>query len=140
MQDVGKPKAVVAAQRVQERVAGVTVTAHHCRIEDMPLSFYEEFTVIVLGLDSLEARRYMNGVACSLLRKHAAACSTSSFVLAFPCRHRWNGPQALQPCDLSATGSCLLDEHMLFAACCFMSVGKVTMSAAARPPPQDSPV
>jgi molybdopterin/thiamine biosynthesis adenylyltransferase len=96
MQDVGKPKAVVAAQRVQERVAGVTVTAHHCRIEDMPLSFYEEFTVIVLGLDSLEARRYMNGVACSLLRKHPAASSTSS---------RGAGISLSTLVDLSAAGT-----------------------------------
>ena len=49
------------------RVAGVTVTPHHGRIEDKGLSFYEKFHVIVLGLDSLEARRYMNSVACSLL-------------------------------------------------------------------------
>lgn len=67
MQDVGKSKAVVAAERINSRVPGVKVTAHHGRIEDMPLDFYQEFTVIVLGLDSLEARRYMNSVACSLL-------------------------------------------------------------------------
>lgn len=67
MQDVGKPKAVVAAERVNSRVQGVNVTPHFCRIEDMPSSFYQEFTVIILGLDSLEARRYMNSVACSLL-------------------------------------------------------------------------
>ena len=67
MQDVGKPKAEVAAQRINERVKGVNVKPHFCRIEDMPLEFYQEFTVIILGLDSLEARRYMNSVACSLL-------------------------------------------------------------------------
>jgi ubiquitin-activating enzyme E1 C len=67
MQDVGKSKAVVAAERINSRVAGVCVTPHHARIEDMPLEFYQDFTVIVLGLDSLEARRYMNSIACSLL-------------------------------------------------------------------------
>ena len=36
-------------------------------IQDKPLDFYEQFHVIVLGLDSLEARRYMNSVACSFL-------------------------------------------------------------------------
>lgn len=67
MQDVGKSKAVVAAERINTRVPGVKVTPHHARIEDMPLDFYQEFTVIILGLDSLEARRYMNSIACSLL-------------------------------------------------------------------------
>ena len=67
MKDVGKPKAEVAAERVKARVKGVQVTPHFCRIEEKPIEFYEEFHVIILGLDSLEARRYMNQVACSLL-------------------------------------------------------------------------
>lgn len=67
MEDVGKPKATVAAARVMNRVQGVTVTPHFCRIEEKPLDFYEQFHVIILGLDSLEARRYMNQVACSFL-------------------------------------------------------------------------
>jgi molybdopterin/thiamine biosynthesis adenylyltransferase len=67
MQDVGKPKAVVAAERVNARVAGANVTPHHARIEDMGPDFYSQFTVIILGLDSLEARRWMNSMACSLL-------------------------------------------------------------------------
>ena len=53
--------------QVMSRVPGVTVTPHHSRIEEKPLDFYEQFHVIILGLDSLEARRYMNSVACSLL-------------------------------------------------------------------------
>ena len=60
--DVGKAKATVAAERVMERVEGITVTAHRCMIQEKPLNFYEQFHVIVLGLDSLEARRYMNSV------------------------------------------------------------------------------
>ena len=67
LRDVGKPKAEIAAQRVQSRVTGVAVTPHFCRIEEKPIEFYEQFHVIILGLDSLEARRYMNQVACSLL-------------------------------------------------------------------------
>mmetsp|Transcript_1726 Transcript_1726/g.4037 ORF Transcript_1726/g.4037 Transcript_1726/m.4037 type:complete len:434 (+) Transcript_1726:764-2065(+) len=66
-QDVGKPKAVVAAERVNARVAGANVTGHHARIEDFGSDFYASFHVIVLGLDSLEARRHMNTVICSLL-------------------------------------------------------------------------
>lgn len=55
--------------QVMSRVPGVTVTPHHGRIEEKPLDFYEQFHAIILGLDSLEARRYMNSVACSLLGK-----------------------------------------------------------------------
>lgn len=36
-------------------------------LQDKPLDWYQQFHVIVLGLDSLEARRYMNSVACSFL-------------------------------------------------------------------------
>ncbi len=54
LKDVGKAKAEVAAARVMERVAGVQVTPHFCRIEDKPTDWYREFHVIALGLDSLE--------------------------------------------------------------------------------------
>lgn len=67
LEDVGKPKAEVAAKRVMERVTGVDITPHFCRIEDKPLDFYSDFAIIVLGLDSVEARSYINAVACGFL-------------------------------------------------------------------------
>ena len=67
LEDVGKAKAEVAAQRIMQRVDGVTVTPHFGRIEEKPLEFYEQFHIIILGLDSLEARRYMNQIACSFV-------------------------------------------------------------------------
>lgn len=67
LEDVGKPKAEVAAKRVMERVNGVSITPHFCRIEDKPLDFYSDFSIIVLGLDSIEARSYINAVACGFL-------------------------------------------------------------------------
>jgi len=66
--DVGQPKATVAAAAIMARVAGVTVTPHHARIEDKDASFYARFHIIVLGLDSLEARRHMNAVVCGMLQ------------------------------------------------------------------------
>lgn len=35
MRDVGRPKATVAAERINERIVGAKVVAHHSRIEDM---------------------------------------------------------------------------------------------------------
>lgn len=64
---MGKPKAEVAAKRVMERVSGVNIIPHFCRIEDKDMDFYEDFVIIALGLDSVEARSYINGVACSFL-------------------------------------------------------------------------
>lgn len=71
--DVGKAKATVAAQRVMERVEGVAVTAHTCMIQEKPVEFYKQFHVIVLGLDSLEARRYMNTVVRVVFAKRVNA-------------------------------------------------------------------
>ncbi|KAL0784704.1 hypothetical protein Bca101_000949 [Brassica carinata] len=67
LEDVGKPKAEVAAKRVMERVSGVEIVPHFSRIEDKELDFYNDFNTIALGLDSIEARRYINGVACGFL-------------------------------------------------------------------------
>ncbi|KAF2583029.1 hypothetical protein F2Q68_00000669 [Brassica cretica] len=67
LEDVGKPKAEVAAKRVMERVSGVEIVPHFSRIEDKELDFYNDFNIIALGLDSIEARRYINGVACGFL-------------------------------------------------------------------------
>ncbi|GJN06281.1 hypothetical protein PR202_ga23992 [Eleusine coracana subsp. coracana] len=66
-QDVGKSKAEVAAKRVMERVSGVNIVPHFCRIEDKEIEFYSQFHIIVLGLDSIEARSYINSVACGFL-------------------------------------------------------------------------
>ncbi|MBA0713912.1 hypothetical protein Golax_012913 [Gossypium laxum] len=67
LEDVGKPKAEVAAKRVMERVSGVNIVPHFCRIEDKDIEFYNDFNIIALGLDSIEARSYINAVACSFL-------------------------------------------------------------------------
>lgn len=52
-----------------ERVSGVNITPHFCRIEEKEIDFYSDFNIIVLGLDSIEARSYINSVACSFLGK-----------------------------------------------------------------------
>lgn len=71
MHDVGKPKAEVAAEKVMQRVKGVKVVPHYGRIEDKNDEFYRQFQIIALGLDSLEARSYINSVICSFLDYNA---------------------------------------------------------------------
>ena len=66
-EDVGASKAETAARRVRERVDGCEVVAHHCRIEDKADEWYRQFDIIALGLDSLEARAYINAVCCGFL-------------------------------------------------------------------------
>ena len=65
MRDVGKSKAEVAAERVMQRVHGVEVTPHFCRIEDKPPEWYQDFHIIILGLDSLEVRSALSPKASS---------------------------------------------------------------------------
>jgi len=65
--DVGRPKATVAAEFVSRRVQGVEVQAHYCPIQDKDATWYQQFQVIVMGLDSIEARRWLNAMACSLV-------------------------------------------------------------------------
>ena len=55
---------------MMERISGVNIEPHFCRIEDKDIDFYNDFNIIALGLDSVEARSYINNVACSFLGLH----------------------------------------------------------------------
>ncbi|XP_061186301.1 NEDD8-activating enzyme E1 catalytic subunit-like [Saccostrea echinata] len=66
--DVGRPKAEVAAEFVNNRVTGCKVTPHYCKIQDFDESFYRQFHIVVCGLDSIVARRWINGMLISLLQ------------------------------------------------------------------------
>ena len=74
--DVGRPKATVAAEFVMKRVPGCKVEAHYCAIQDKDAEWYRQFQVIVMGLDSIEARRWLNAMAC---RRRPRASSPPAF-------------------------------------------------------------
>ena len=57
----------MAAQFINERVAGCNVVPHFCKIQDKDESFYRQFHIVVCGLDSIIARRWINGMLISLL-------------------------------------------------------------------------
>jgi len=64
--DVGASKAAVAARRVMARVPGVKITPHDGRIQDKDEAYYRRFQLVVCGLDSIEARRWINATLVDL--------------------------------------------------------------------------
>ncbi|KAJ9097137.1 hypothetical protein QFC21_004806 [Naganishia friedmannii] len=65
--DVGKSKAVVAAAFIMNRVPGVKVTPYHGKIQDHDETYYSQFQLIVCGLDSIEARRWINATLVQMV-------------------------------------------------------------------------
>jgi NEDD8-activating enzyme E1 len=41
-------------------VKGVSITPHDCKIQDKDEDFYNQFGMVICGLDSIEARRWIN--------------------------------------------------------------------------------
>ncbi|KAI9850860.1 MAG: hypothetical protein M1838_004929 [Thelocarpon superellum] len=66
-EDVGKPKAEVAAKFVEKRVQGVTITPYYGAIQDKDEEYYLQFTMIICGLDSIEARRWINATLVDMV-------------------------------------------------------------------------
>ena len=58
--DVGEFKAEVAAKFIMKRCPGVKVEAHNVPIQEFDEDFYSEFSVIIAGLDNIEARSWLN--------------------------------------------------------------------------------
>jgi ubiquitin-activating enzyme E1 C len=65
--DVGKPKAVCAAAFINKRVPGANVVANFCRIEDKDEDYYRTFNLIIAGLDSVPARRWINSYLVNMV-------------------------------------------------------------------------
>ncbi|KAF7256357.1 hypothetical protein EG68_05904 [Paragonimus skrjabini miyazakii] len=65
--DIGKPKAEVAAQYIMRRVPACKVTPHYKQIQDFGEEFYRQFNVVVCGLDSVVARRWINSMLASMV-------------------------------------------------------------------------
>lgn len=80
-EDVGKPKAEVAARFVNSRVAGVNVVAHHANITQFDKEFYRQFTLVIAGLDSIDARRWLNAMLVSMVEVDANGDPLQSSVI-----------------------------------------------------------
>ncbi|OQD72962.1 hypothetical protein PENDEC_c018G05254 [Penicillium decumbens] len=65
--DIGKPKAKVAAAFVEKRVKGVKITPFVGKIQDKDEDYYMQFKIIICGLDSIEARRWINATLIGMV-------------------------------------------------------------------------
>lgn len=65
--DVGKSKAEVAAAFVERRVPGVKITPYSGKIQDKDEDYYMQFKFVICGLDSIEARRWINATLVDLV-------------------------------------------------------------------------
>ncbi|XP_024838398.1 NEDD8-activating enzyme E1 catalytic subunit isoform X4 [Ovis aries] len=78
--DVGRPKAEVAAEFLNDRIPNCNVVPHFNKIQDFNDTFYRQFHIIVCGLDSIIARRWINGMLISLLNYEDGVLDPSSIV------------------------------------------------------------
>ncbi|UXI22705.1 TP53-regulating kinase-like [Sarcoptes scabiei] len=65
--DLGRSKAEVAAEFINNRIRECNVTAHFCRIEEKSSDFYSQFNIVLSGLDSISPRRWLNSMLFNLL-------------------------------------------------------------------------
>ena len=52
---------------MEKRVKGVKITPYNCKIQDFDDAFYLQFQMVVCGLDSIEARRWINSTLVNLV-------------------------------------------------------------------------
>lgn len=69
--DIGQPKAETAVRAVSNKIPDLNLKFHYCAVQDLPNSFYKNFNAVIAGLDSIEARRYINAVVHSLVEYDA---------------------------------------------------------------------
>ena len=65
--DVGKAKATVAAEFVMKRVPSCSINAFVGKIQDKDEDYYMQFNIIICGLDSIEARRWINATLVGMV-------------------------------------------------------------------------
>ena len=59
-------KSLVARESVLKLNPHLNIQAHHCNIKDLPLHFFNQFQFLVMALDNVEARNYVNKIGIRL--------------------------------------------------------------------------
>ena len=57
----------MAAAFVEKRVKRVRITPYYGKIQDKDDDYYMQFQLVICGLDSIEARRWMNATLVGLV-------------------------------------------------------------------------
>ncbi|WFD30267.1 E1 ubiquitin-activating enzyme [Malassezia sp. CBS 17886] len=65
--DIGRPKATTSAAFVEKRVPGVRITPYFGKIQDKDEAYYMQFHLVICGLDSVEARRWINATLVNMV-------------------------------------------------------------------------
>ncbi|XP_072328383.1 NEDD8-activating enzyme E1 catalytic subunit isoform X1 [Scyliorhinus torazame] len=78
--DVGRPKAEIAAEFINSRIPDCSVVPHFKKIQDFSETFYRQFHIVISGLDSIIARRWINGMLISLLNFEDGTLDPSSII------------------------------------------------------------
>lgn len=65
-EDVGKPKAEIAAQRLQELNPDIDIEVYQMKMENVPVSVYKEADVIIGCLDTFIGRRWISSMALNV--------------------------------------------------------------------------
>ncbi|EEB05854.1 NEDD8 activating enzyme [Schizosaccharomyces japonicus yFS275] len=65
--DVGQPKAQIAAEAIQRRMPNCRVTPIVSKVQDIPMDQLYTYGLVICGLDSVEARRWVNATLVSMV-------------------------------------------------------------------------
>ena len=57
----------MAAKFVMQRVKGVTINPYCGKIQDKDEDYYMQFNLVICGLDSIEARRWINATLVGMV-------------------------------------------------------------------------
>jgi len=75
--DIGKSKSAVAAAFVQNKLPHVEIESYNCKLQDMDEDFYDQFNVIIGGLDNVDARSWLNKTVHDLCEFNADGTITN---------------------------------------------------------------
>ncbi|CAJ1015529.1 ThiF family, putative [Leishmania lindenbergi] len=115
--DIGKAKSTAAAAAVQARCPGVSVTAIVGRLEDQPDDFYRDFDAVLLAVDSIQARRWMNRKVAAIATRvitpaPASASPPAARLTAVPCDVPGASP-APPPASVQRVGDYVIEDAKL---------------------------
>ena len=110
--DIGQFKASAAAHFIMKRFPHVTVTYSNDRVEKNPPAFFSEFNFVLLAVDTIRARKWVNAMLASLVMwrpvlvtaADAAAGTAGPAPLAYP-HYRYEEDESQAAIPLIDVGS-----------------------------------